>query len=461
MAEGEQSSALLEQLLGGAEALPEEVSAIAGSGSRATGHLGRSRPPKLLARSFAGPDRRRLPGVPAQGGRAAGRGAPIVWLPLPLPPLTRRSPAAACPCRPHAQITAATLARRCCSRCTPRWRSSTQQRMRTTRAAVARRPPARPTQPSWRQPPPSLPRWRRCRSSRRLRARTPRWLSWRRWRRSTPRCCRRCRRPPPLPPRCEWRPSCSSGWRTLMLLPRRGPTARPPGLEWSSRRGCRRCPAARARRRRWRRGWSRWVNTCWRWQTPAGEWTPPAACPCWRPRPAPTSSSSSSRGSRAAARRLAPPRRRGWARRGALCRCSGCCRRRCRQRLHSSWSSLWRRSWPRVREAAAPARTTCLLAGGPLPHAVLRAVGARCPARLPRPHPPLPAPPRPALAHRTRAEHDPGLVTDSPAGSVASSNLSRATAAGGGRGGSSVERLLYKALRALAEQVRWAGRALQ
>ena len=61
---------------------------------------------------------------------------------------------------------------------------------------------------------------------------------------------------------------------------------------------------------------------------------------------------------------------------------------------------------------------------------------------------PLPCPGPPP------AEHDPSLVTDSPAGSVASSNLSRATAAGGGRGGSSVERLLYKALRALAEQVR-------
>lgn len=36
---------------------------------------------------------------------------------------------------------------------------------------------------------------------------------------------------------------------------------------------------------------------------------------------------------------------------------------------------------------------------------------------------------------------------------MASSNLSRATAAGGGRGGNSVERLLYKALRALTEQV--------
>lgn len=51
------------------------------------------------------------------------------------------------------------------------------------------------------------------------------------------------------------------------------------------------------------------------------------------------------------------------------------------------------------------------------------------------------------------AEHHPSLATDSPAGSVASSNLSRATAAGGGRGGSSVERLLYKALRALTGQV--------
>ncbi|KAL4418799.1 hypothetical protein ABPG77_010208 [Micractinium sp. CCAP 211/92] len=44
-------------------------------------------------------------------------------------------------------------------------------------------------------------------------------------------------------------------------------------------------------------------------------------------------------------------------------------------------------------------------------------------------------------------------LSDSPAGSVASSNLSRATAAGGGRGGSSVERQLYKALKALVEQV--------
>ncbi|PRW33925.1 centromere kinetochore zw10-like protein [Chlorella sorokiniana] len=51
------------------------------------------------------------------------------------------------------------------------------------------------------------------------------------------------------------------------------------------------------------------------------------------------------------------------------------------------------------------------------------------------------------------SEHDPSLVTDSPAGSVASSNLSRATAAGGGRSGNSVERLLYKALRALTELV--------
>ena len=53
------------------------------------------------------------------------------------------------------------------------------------------------------------------------------------------------------------------------------------------------------------------------------------------------------------------------------------------------------------------------------------------------------------------AEHDPSLITDSPAGSVASSNLSRATTVGGsGRGGGSgVERLLYKALRGLAEQV--------
>ncbi len=50
------------------------------------------------------------------------------------------------------------------------------------------------------------------------------------------------------------------------------------------------------------------------------------------------------------------------------------------------------------------------------------------------------------------AEHDPSLITDSPAGSVASSNLSRATAAGGSRSGNSVERLLYKALRALTEQ---------
>ena len=54
------------------------------------------------------------------------------------------------------------------------------------------------------------------------------------------------------------------------------------------------------------------------------------------------------------------------------------------------------------------------------------------------------------------AEHDSSLITDSPADSVASSNLSRATTVGGsGRGGSSsVERLLYKALRALTEQVR-------
>lgn len=53
------------------------------------------------------------------------------------------------------------------------------------------------------------------------------------------------------------------------------------------------------------------------------------------------------------------------------------------------------------------------------------------------------------------AEHDPSLVSDSPAGSIASSNLSRATTMGGGRGssGASVERLLYKALRALAETV--------
>jgi len=52
------------------------------------------------------------------------------------------------------------------------------------------------------------------------------------------------------------------------------------------------------------------------------------------------------------------------------------------------------------------------------------------------------------------AEHDPSrALSDSPAGSVASSNLSRATAAGGGRGGSSVERQLYKAIKTLAEQV--------
>lgn len=51
------------------------------------------------------------------------------------------------------------------------------------------------------------------------------------------------------------------------------------------------------------------------------------------------------------------------------------------------------------------------------------------------------------------SEHDPNRsLSDSPAGSVASSNLSRATAAGGGRGGNSVERQLYKALKALAEQ---------
>lgn len=53
------------------------------------------------------------------------------------------------------------------------------------------------------------------------------------------------------------------------------------------------------------------------------------------------------------------------------------------------------------------------------------------------------------------AEHDPSLITDSPAGSVASSNLSRATTVGRS-GGNSVERLLYKALRGLAEQV-WCG----
>ncbi|KAL4425306.1 hypothetical protein ABPG75_009322 [Micractinium tetrahymenae] len=64
---------------------------------------------------------------------------------------------------------------------------------------------------------------------------------------------------------------------------------------------------------------------------------------------------------------------------------------------------------------------------------------------------------RPILA----AEHDPSrALSDSPAGSVASSNLSRATAAGGGRGGNSVERLLYKALKALTEQVLGGGREL-
>ncbi len=56
---------------------------------------------------------------------------------------------------------------------------------------------------------------------------------------------------------------------------------------------------------------------------------------------------------------------------------------------------------------------------------------------------------------RLPAELNPSrALSDSPAGSVASSNLSRATAAGGGRGGSSVERQLYKALKALVEQVR-------
>lgn len=59
---------------------------------------------------------------------------------------------------------------------------------------------------------------------------------------------------------------------------------------------------------------------------------------------------------------------------------------------------------------------------------------------------------------------DPSLVADSPAVSIASTTFSRATAAGGGRGEghSSVERLLYKALRGLVEQVRaglcWARR---
>jgi hypothetical protein len=62
--------------------------------------------------------------------------------------------------------------------------------------------------------------------------------------------------------------------------------------------------------------------------------------------------------------------------------------------------------------------------------------------------PPPPPPPR-----SLPAEHDPSLVADSPAGSVASSALSRATAAGGGRGGGAVERLLYKALRALTDTV--------
>ncbi|KAI7835683.1 hypothetical protein COHA_010422 [Chlorella ohadii] len=57
-----------------------------------------------------------------------------------------------------------------------------------------------------------------------------------------------------------------------------------------------------------------------------------------------------------------------------------------------------------------------------------------------------------SIAPILASEHDPSLITDSPAGSVASSNLSRATAAGGGRSGNSVERLLYKALRALTEQ---------
>ncbi len=57
------------------------------------------------------------------------------------------------------------------------------------------------------------------------------------------------------------------------------------------------------------------------------------------------------------------------------------------------------------------------------------------------------------------AEHDPSLITDSPSGSIASSLLSRATAAGRS-GGNSVERLLYKALRGLAEQVGEKGLSL-
>lgn len=61
------------------------------------------------------------------------------------------------------------------------------------------------------------------------------------------------------------------------------------------------------------------------------------------------------------------------------------------------------------------------------------------------------------------SQHDPSLLTDSPAVSIASSCFSRASTLGGGGGGrgegrSSVERLLYKALRALTEQVRVCAR---